>query len=718
MKKNYFSLMFCCLAGWAVAQSVDIYQRPVQSEPSHDFDVLHYRIDLKFDGANRAFEGETIVRLKSLKDGFNNFSLNAETYTVKSVSTFQGKTLPFRHQKGQLHIQLGQSFGYGDTLSVLVAYGCEKFDVDPTPFGMAANYPLGIGFFDATDDRPFLFNAYSFPDGARHWFPCYDHPNDRATHETIITTSADHKVLANGLLQSVKNNRDGTVTYHWWQKQPHPTYLYNFASGPYEIIKDDHRGLPVNYWVYPKDVEAGRRSFHRTPEVLAFLEDYYGVKYPWDKYDQVIVPGIGGGAEATTATLIGASTLHDEKAEPDFPSHWLVAHEAAHHWWGDLVSYRDWTQTWMSESFATYSEYLYSNHLNGPDEGAFNLHEKRNAYLNEVKNQYQRPIVCNHWQYPNQNFDSHTYQKGALVLHMLRDLLGEENFRRVLKHFLTSHAYQPVDTHDFIKSIRQVTGQNLDWFFDQWIFGAGHPVLEMGYEWKNKQVVLTIKQTQDTLQSRAVFSMPANIAITTRSGVQIQTIWLNQRSQTFTLAVQDTPLLVRFDPENVLLKEWTFSKPVNELLYQAQHDGVIGRWWAIQELGNHLQEERVVPFLKTHATTDSFWVVRREALRVLGQNKAQDNESVWQSALQDPHSRVRAQAVALLGEMRQENLHGLFKELYASDVSYLVQAEAVRALGKLKTGADKAFLEGVAKEKSPRDILGTAARWALAELEK
>ncbi|MEZ5039754.1 MAG: M1 family metallopeptidase [Saprospiraceae bacterium] len=698
------------------SQAINIYERPVQSAPSHNFDVLHYRIELTFEGENRAFEGETTITLRALSDNFKSIELHAETYQVRAVTSAQQKALAFEHDKGQLNIQLSEALGYNDTLSILIKYGSSRFEVNPEDYGMGHNYPLGIGFFEATEEHPFVFNAYSFPTGARHWFPGYDHPIDRATHETIITTLGNHKVLANGILQSVRSNDNGTVTYHWSQKQAHPTYLYNFVSGPYEVLEDEYKGKPVNYWVYPQDTGRALRSFHRTPEILAFFEDYYGVNYPWDKYDQICVPGIGGGAEATTATLIGASTLHDEKAEKDFPSHWLVAHEAAHHWWGDFVSYRDWTQTWLSESFATFSEYLYSNHLYGAEEGALNLYDKRTAYLTEAKDNYQRPIAFNQWAYPNQNFDRHTYQKGALVLHMLRDYLGEDNFRRVLKHFLSTHAYQPVDTHDFMKSIWEVTGLNLDWFFDQWILGAGHPVLDIAYEWKNKELILAVKQTQDTSQKVSIFKMPAKVAITTAKGTTFHTIWLTEASQAFPFPCDDQPLMVRFDPDQVLLKEWTFKKTKEALLFQAKKDTVMGRLWAVQQLSAHLDDPKVLDFLKKCVQEDPFWAVRREALQTLAKAE-QAISPILENALQDRHSRVRAAALNALGDLRQDQWHATFKKVYETDSSYVVQAEAVRALGKLKKAQDKPFFDQVSQEKSPRDILKQAANWSLMQMK-
>ena len=199
---------------------------------------------------------------------------------------------------------------------------------------MSASYDLGIDFKDETDENPQLINTLSFPEGARHWMPSYDHPNDRASHETLLTVRPEYKALSNGRLVSVTEEENDLMTWHWHQELPHPTYLYVAVAGPYVVLEDSLRSIPVNYWVYPKDVDNAMRSFERTPEILEFMEELYGVPFPWIKFDQITIPGIGGGAESTTATVLGHVTIHDEHAEQDYPSDWLVAHEAAHHWFG------------------------------------------------------------------------------------------------------------------------------------------------------------------------------------------------------------------------------------------------------------------------------------------------------------------------------------------------------------------------------------------------
>ena len=343
----------------ARSQAEDRHAHPVRAERERDVDILHYRIELGIDHPNKAFAGRTAVTFNPFHD-IDTLRLDAETFTVTRVLTPRGIQLPFVHEDGTLSIALGNitgaslstSVGYGDTTTVIIEYNAVDYDVDGARFGMANRPDLGLDFREATESNPALVNSLSFPTGARHWYPSHDHPAERATQELFATVQKDWKVLSNGNLIDVIES-DSTVTYYWKQDLTHPTYLSAVIAGPFEVIEDALDDLPINYWVYPKDVEDARRSFGRTPEIIRFFEETYGVPFPWDKYDQITVPGIGGGAESTSASLIGEATIHDARADIDYSSHWLVAHEAAHQWWGNLISYRDWTHTWIAESFGS-----------------------------------------------------------------------------------------------------------------------------------------------------------------------------------------------------------------------------------------------------------------------------------------------------------------------------------------------------------------------------
>lgn len=711
-------VIFSGILSSAIAQAVDRYSAPVRAERERFFDVLHYRIELQFDVPSKSFTGETTVTLTPLRESLSFISLDAETFTVDRVLDESDARLGFTHNDGTLTISLPRAVGFGDTLSVTVHYGARNVDIDGTKYGVGANYEVGIGFVDETADHPPLINTLSFPEGARHWFPCFDHPSERATQETIVVVPENYKALSNGLLvNEAYDPYRKTRAYFWRQSLPHPTYLFSVVAGPYVVVEDSYRDISVNYWVFPEDEKDALRSFGRTPEILDFLADYYGVPYPWEKYDQITIPGIGGGAESTTATLIGLSTLHDEKGDQDFPSHWLVAHEAAHHWFGDLIGYRDWTYTWLSESFATFSEYLWSAHDLGRDEGSLNLENKKDAYLRESNNRYQRPIAFDRWQYPNDNFDRHTYEKGAVVLHMLRDLIGEVEFRRVLQAFLTDHAFEPVDTHDFVKTIKEVTGRNLEWFVHQWIESPGHPVfdVELLPGDRENERLLRVQQTQDFASGIPVFNVPIRIGVYTSSGKQQHNFWMESRDTTYVLPTPGRLLMVRFDEDNRLLKEYSFEKSTTDLTYQLAQDDVIGRRWVIDQLADRLDESTAFDAVAYRAKEDRFWAVREKAAQALA-NANVGGIPLFQELAADPHSRVRSVAYRAIGKLGNRTTIEWLQDKAVNDSSYVGQAAAIRAIGDIGAGEIVPWLRPFTEMQSPRNILSNAATEAIENI--
>ena len=717
MKKFFFSfilltLIFAGSGDKLYGRNIDVYARTLQTERSREFDAIHYRIKLRFDEDKEMFWGETTITLRPLSDGFEKCSFDAEKFIVSLVKDQRGQPLEFHQGNGRIVISLGQTYDYGDQLSVTVFYFAKDC-------GASRDFPLGISFVEETEAHPRLIQALSFPNGARHWFPCYDHPNDKATIEVIATVSEDYKALSNGRLVSVtEDTRNKTKTFHWKQDRPHSTYLTVLAAGPYHVIEDSLGDLPINYWVYPKDAKNAKFSFSETPEIIAFFNREFGYEYPWDKYDQVTIPGIGGGAECTSATLLGQGVIHDEKADKDFPSKKLIAHEASHQWWGDLVTLRDWGHTWINESFGTYCEHLYVKHSLGVDEGAVDLLDRKNAYLREAHNRYMRPIVFHRWDKPQQNFDSHTYPKGAAIINMMRWILGDKPFRKTISHFLHKHAYGPADTHDFIIAVKEMTGQNLEWFFEQWFFSPGHPVFDVSYHWddSNKKVKLKIIQTQDTSGRIPVFKTPVVIAVVTKEGKKSEKVWLKEKVEEFEIACDQTPLMVRFDEGNFLLKEWIFDKTTQELIYQLKNDDVIGRMWAASELGKIKKDAPVITALLESGQNDPFWSVRRAAIENLGAPANKEHTSVLKRKCVDQNSRVRAAALRTLGDSKRTELVAFFVERFEKDDSYVAQAEALRSIGKCGDSSSAGFLEKAATMESPRGILRRAADWALKQI--
>ena len=348
-----------------------------------------------------------------------------------------------------------------------------------------------------------------------------------------------------------------------------------------------------------------------------------------------------------------------------------------------MIGYRDWDHIWLSESFATHAEYLYAIHDLGADEAALTLHQQKAAYLREAETKFIRPIVTNKWNYPNEMFDRHTYEKGGIVLNMFRELVGEEVFAKILRTFLETHAYSNVTTSDFFDTVQLVTEKDYSWFFEQWLLRPGHPVLDVSHTWDSKQKVLsiTIKQIQDRELGTPVFRLPINLGITTKAGETIERMWMDKEQQTFTFEVAEEPLMIHFDAGDVLLKEWTFDKSTDELLYQLSHDKAMGRLWAVGDLQERMDDPAALSALVKSSGTDAFWAVRERAVQALGTKR---NDAIILAletrAREDAHSHVRAAALETLGAYDDKTFAAFLQERYDAEDSPLAKAAAATAL--------------------------------------
>jgi len=705
-KTTILAGMILALVLAAPAQTIDFSKKALQSERSRSYDALHYRIKLNLDIDGKSFAGETTVTVSSLRDGLDVCVLDAEEFAVTSVLSDYGAPLKFEQSDKELKVFLPRPCKFGE----IASFTCFYSGRDPKK---------GLRFAEETPDNPKLAFSDSFPDNVHHWFPCFDYPNDKVTNELIVSVKSGYKVAANGrLIGVVEDKAAGTVTYHWSQELPHSTYLVFFAAAPYVVVRDSYKTLPVNYWVYPQDEKKAFPTYGKTPKMIEFFNKTFGYDYPWQKYDQISVPS-GGGAESTSATAMTQRIMVDEKDEPDFSAIGIVSHELAHQWWGDLITLRSWAHTWMNESFGTYSDYLYFRFEKGDDEGAVNLLGKLNSYLREAKTRYIRPIVSDRYDKPGDMFDSHTYPKGALVLHMLRTIVGDDPFFATIRHFLHRYAFDAVDTYDFIRSVKTVTGQNLDWFFDQWLFKPGHPVFDIKSEWDETRKVVRLKvaQVQDFAKGIPVFRLPVAVKIVTAKGKDIRKVWIREREETFEFPAETKPLLVRFDEGNTLIKEVLFPKELDELLYQLKNDDVIGRMAAAGEIVGFKDDPKAAAGLAASAQGDPFWAVRRTAVESLAKIPSSRRPAVLKTACQDRDSAVRTAAVLALGDLKDRGLVEFYKEMFRKDTSTRVRAEALRALGKTGDSAVVPFLRQAASVPSHQNMVRRAAESAIKQLE-
>ncbi|HDZ40527.1 MAG TPA: aminopeptidase [Bacteroidetes bacterium] len=709
-----FILLLINTAVYLRAQKTDIYNRPVRVERSHDYDALHYRAEFSFNMEAKQLIGSNKMTVRALRNDFDRCLFDAGfNISIDEITDESGNSLEFNHKEDKVMVLFEDKYKYNDTISFLIRYTA----VDPENDQKI--------FYEASENYPAMIWGPNFPNRVRNWMPCYDFPNDKVTHEMIIHAPEGFKAVSNGELQRMTHEDSGSSVWHWKQDLPHSTYLFVLAVAPYVVYEDALGDLPVNYWVFPKDSASAFTAFGRTPEIIEFFNELFGFEYPWAKCDQVMIPPMGGAAESTTATLYsnGMIVNMDEKGLKDYSFDRIIAHETAHHWWGDLITLRTWSQTWLNESFGTYCDYIWTNRVRGKDEGMIDLEGKKNAYLNEAHSKYIRPIVFDRYELasPGQNFDRHTYQKGALMLHLLRSILGDDLYFRTISYFLHKHAFEPVDTHDFMKAIKEITGQNLDWFFEQFFFRPGHPVFEVIKTWNSNENVLSIKvsQVQDTTHGVPyAFRIPVKIGLYLTDGKKVKQLWLNEREEVFEFSLDEEPKMVKFDDDGLLLKELRYAQGTDELLFKLDNDDIIGRAEAAAELSGDEITDEVKKALMATAQNDASWYVRKAAIESLEKSGYERINILCKKMALDSSSQVRVSAIRILGDTGDKRMIRFLKERFENDDSYRVQAECIISIGKCGSEKDIEFVGKAAKVTSTRNVIANAALSALNELEK
>ncbi|HKC66344.1 MAG TPA: M1 family aminopeptidase, partial [Pyrinomonadaceae bacterium] len=567
-----------------------------------------------------------------------------------------------------------------------------------------------------------------------YWFPCYDHPNDFSTTEIIATVEKPLMVISNGKLIETKNNKDNTRTFHWKIDTPHASYLTSIVVGEYVPVEGNYAGIPVITYVYPNELEAGKVTAARLPEMVKFFSEKTGLKYPYDKYAQTVTRDFGGGMENISATTQTDNMVHDARTELDRDQDGLQSHELAHQWFGDYVTCRYWSDIWLNESFATYFQAMWDEHRLGRDEFLYrDVKSNEDAYYNTWAQGNRRPIVTNNFTNKDAIFDTYAYPRGGAVLHMLRKTLGEENWWRSINHYLKKYANQPVQTEQFRIAIEETTGQPMDWFFDEWLYKMGHPVFRIAQSYDASAKTLTLKVRQEQKPDPnsdypqvGFFRMPVDIEIGTSGATRVEHVMIEPKEeQTFTFTVDSQPVLVDFDYGSTLIKELKFDKPTDDLVYQLTRDeDLTGRLWALNELSARWKDKatadaekhKIAAALGAALNNDKFWGVRTDVAAVLANVQGTEARTALLAATKDKDSRVRSSAVAALAKSKDPQLASTYLPLL-NDESYGVINAAANALGDTKNSAAYDALVKLLDTPSWHDQIRAYGLSGLARLE-
>jgi len=685
--------------------------------PDRPGQVEHISLDLAFDIPNKSYSGTCKVQIAPVVDGVESLTLDAVDLKIKSVKVGSAKQT-FDYDGEQLHVKLKTPTQAGKSFILAIDYAVENPQRGIYFVGPDEHYP----------DKPTQIWTQGEDEDSRFWFPCFDYPGQLATSEIKARVPKQFTVVSNGELVATETDGDEKV-YHWKLDKVHPSYLMTLAIGEFEQIKDEWQKRPVTYYFEQGRKAEAKLTMGKTPQMMATLSQRFGYDYPFSNYDQVCVSDfIFGGMENTTTTLLTDRCMIDQRAALDNQrAEALVAHELAHQWFGDLIVINHWSQAWVKEGAATYSEVLWLEETLGQDEAFYYHLNHARAYLSEDKSRYRRPLVTHIYREAIELYDRHIYEKGSCVYHMIRMELGDALFTKALSTLLTDNAHSTVETIDLLRAIDKATGRNLRFLFDQYVYRGGHPDYKVAYSWDadSQLAKLTVTQTQvedgKSQVQEGLFDLRVPIGFgyvaddqktdkksgkkaNKKAKAEVKTfkVRIHEREQALYFPLEKKPDFISFDVGNHLLKTVELAYPVAELKAQLAHDpDPISRLTAAEALAKKGSLE-AVESLELAMKSEPFWAVRAEVAEQLGSIQLAQAESALIAGLKDKHPKVRRAVVSALGGVKSAQSYKVLKAaVEKGDESYVVEAAAVRSLGKVGS----ATIAGKDKEKKTLKLI-------------
>lgn len=678
-------------------------ERPIYNESeTKKFDLIHTKLDVKFNWEKAHLYGKAELTLAPYFYSQKQLVLDArgmdiskvQLYTIGNDSILATKDLKYNYDSLELAITLDKDYSRNDTLKVFIEYTSKPNELKEGG-SSAISSDKGLYFINEKGEdkeKPQQIWTQGETQANSAWFPTIDAPNQKMTQEIAITIEEKFKTLSNGVLTHSELNGNGTRTDFWEHNQPHAPYLVMMAIGDFAVVKDTWEGITVDYYVEKEYEQYARDIFGLTPEMLTFYSEKLGVKYPWAKYSQVVVRDYVSGAMENTSAVIHGGFVQQTKREliDGSAGEDVIAHELFHHWFGDLVTCESWANLPLNESFATYGEVLWREYKYGDDKAAEGLQNDLNNYLNEVKDGNHKQMIRFGYADKEDMFDRHSYQKGGRILHMLRNYMGDDAFFASLKHYLEENKYTDVEMHQLRLACEKITGEDLNWFFNQWFYAKGHPVLDITYTYNDslKQQLVTVTQMQDFSIS-PVFKLPIKIDIYLDGKVETKEVTIDKVTNEFTFNIDSKPDLVNFDADKMLLCEKIDNHSEDEWVFMYNNaPRYLDRYEALKKLAPLKSDEAVVTLVK--GLNDKYPKLKRLAISGSKNSAKQSPEEVKKALLglakNDSNSIVRGDAIYALATyfakdegVKEACVNGVEEESYyvisssleaLSDVSY------------------------------------------------
>jgi len=716
MKKVLFTLLLILPGFVLLAQtkpSADTAWKKEYSETATKINnLVHTKLDVKPDFSKSYLYGKAWLTLKPHFYSTDSLTLDAKGMEFKKIALLKGNQqvpLKYEYDDWQLRIKLDKSYKAGESYTIYIDY-IAKPDEFEEKYAKGAMLGIkGMYFINPKGeekDKPTQIWTQGETESSSAWFPTIDKTNQKTTQELTVTVDNKYVTLSNGKLVSQKKNKDGTRSDYWKMDLPHAPYLFFLGVGEYAVIKDSWRGKEVNYYVEKEYASVAKKIFGNTPEMMTFFSKITGVDYPWIKYSQITGRDyVAGAMENTTATIHQESAQQDARELVD-GNNWegTIAHELFHQWFGDYVTTESWSNLTVNESFADYSQTLWDEYKYGKDAGDAENFNGMQGYL--MSGSENKQLVRFHYKDKEDMFDAVSYQKGGRILHMLRNYVGDSAFFKSLNNYLTTNKFKSAEAHQLRLAFEDVTGRDLNWFFNQWYFNSGHPSVDIDYQYDDAagKVNVIIKQTQ---KSGKIFSLPLAIDVYDGANKKRYIVWVKNGVDIFTISYAKRPDLVNVDGDKVILWVKKDNKTLDNYIHQYTHAGnYLDRREAIDFASKKLDDPKAVELIKT-ALTDKYHGLRNFAISKADLKKETVKtgfESVLLNlAKSDKYATVRASAIQKLGDYKKAEYADLFKKA-VTDSSYTVAGNALAALIKVDPATSSALVKQLA-EKPSKGIL-------------
>lgn len=597
-----------------------IRERPLYRETEALVNELeHTKLDLKFDYQQKSVTGTAEITLKVHFYATDTLILDAREFEIRKISLLKPvviNNLKFDYNKNEIKIYLDKKYKKDDEYTVFIDYTAFPERIKNTG-SRAITGNKGLYFIDADTDNPQIWTQGQTESNSC-WFPTIDAPNQKMSQEIYLTVDTRFKTLSNGTLVTQLLNDDGTRTDYWKQEKKHAPYLAMIAVGDFEIIKDYWRDIPVFLYVERQMKDKVSAVFGNTVEIIEFFSRKLNYDYPWDKYHQVIVRRfVSGAMENTGATVFGDFVLYYNNEISRMNYEGIVAHELSHHWFGNLVTCESWANLPLNEAFASYMEYAWIEYKYGIDEADRYLSKDKQMYM--YTSDYQNhDMIWFGYKKPDDMFDNHSYEKGALILHMLRKTVGDNAFWKALTLYLNKYQYKTAEIHDLRLVFEEVTGRDLNWFFNQWFFDKGYPDLNVNYSFDTDKMLQSVRIYQvQNKEFGPLYKLPVKLDFYFGDSIVTKAITLDKELEIFAFKFEQKPDLVIFDSENSLLSKVKENKSVTNYIFQLKNvKSYTDKMAAIRILSANIKNSEVEDAI-FGLLDEEFWEYKTEAIKIL-----------------------------------------------------------------------------------------------------